>query len=176
MLKTADDRCFFTHQNNFPQLIEFARTCDAEISVVKASDIKIQDLEDLAKSICDHKPQHPIESYEVLEVKIPLAGKLKPRQMQLNRAKEVSNYIKGCFLANKGVSLKDLETKFQDLSKPALSNHMTRARKELGNKGYTFLKTGPGKYVLSTSTLNKNDEYFSSKKTDARSKSKLGSD
>ncbi len=69
MLKTPDERCFFTLKNNYPQLIEFARTYGAQISVVKASNVQVLELEDLAKSICNQEEQTKPE-YEIVEIKI----------------------------------------------------------------------------------------------------------
>jgi hypothetical protein len=148
MLKTADERCFFTNEENLPQLIEFARTCEAEISVVKASNPKVQDLPDLAKALCDHQNKKTVTEYEVLEVKIPLPGHLKERKSQIFQAKNINAHIKDTFLANKVVALRDLEESWNLLSKSALSNHITRAKKELTCKGYKFRKIKPGAYVL----------------------------
>jgi len=183
MIRMADERRFFTYENNYHQLIEFARTCNAEISVVRTSNITIQDLEDLAKSICEQragllafkgKTALPIPQYEVLEVKIPLTDFLRPRKTQLSRAREISSYIKGRFLESKVVSLRDLEDQFPDLSKSTLCNHVARAKKELRDKGYNFHKVKAGEYVLLTSALNNKDEHASTKKTYSRSKQELG--
>ena len=62
LLETKDKRKFFTHEKNFLQLIEFSRTFNAEISVVKMEQTELLDLKDLAPAICDahyKKPKIP---------------------------------------------------------------------------------------------------------------------
>ncbi len=150
MLKTPDKRCFFTHKNNYPQLIEFARTCDVEISVVKGQNIKILDLAELAKSICSHTLENNLPQYELVEIKIPPYKKTRTRHKLLSQANIISDYVKQTFFDKKIVSLGDLETKFSDfnLSKSALSNHISRVRKNLEVAGYKISKLNRGKYKL----------------------------
>jgi hypothetical protein len=153
MLKTTDQRCFFTHQNNFPQLIEFARTCEAEISVVKTQNVKVMELNELAKSICNHGQQSENLQYEVIEVKLGQLPEIKTtrsRKRLLSQANIVSSYIKDTFRKNKIVSLSDLETKFSEfkLSKPALCNHIARVRSEMEKEGYTVSKIKRGSYQM----------------------------
>jgi len=156
MLKTADQRCFFTHKNNYPQLIEFARTCEAEISVVKAQNVKVLELSDLAKSICNHSKQFDLPQYEVVEIKLPNIPEIKvdrSRKKLLVQANIISSYVNETFLAEKTVSLEDLESKFGEfgLSKSTLCNHITRIRKEWVKKGYSVSKIKRGHYRLSAS-------------------------
>lgn len=159
MLKTADQRCFFTHKNNYPQLVEFARTCDAEISVVKTKNVKVLELDDLAKSICNHGKQPSLPQYETVEIKLTKLPEIKTtrsRKMLLSQANIVSNYVKHTFLEQKVVSLSDLENKFSDfgLSKAALCNHITRTRDELQKKGYTIAKVKRGQYQITWQKAN----------------------
>ncbi len=146
MLKTTDERKFFTHKDNFPQLIEFAKTCKAEISVVKANNVKVMELPELAKSICNHGTQSDLPQYEVVEVKLPEVA--NPRKKLLEHANIIYSYVKDNFLQQKIVSLSDLETEFKDfgLSKAALCNHIARVRTELTDKGYSITKVKRGQY------------------------------
>lgn len=152
MLKTTDQRCFFTYKYNYPQLVEFARTCDAEISVVKAQNAKVLDLPELARSICNHGKQVEIPQYELLEVKVPKQEikVSRTRKKLLTQANIISSYVKKAFLNSKVVSLTDLETKFSEfgLSKSALCNHITRMRKELKKEGRKVLKIKRGEYRI----------------------------
>ena len=148
MLKTTDQRCFFTHKANFPLLIEFAKTCEAEISVVKTQNIKVMELSELAKSICDHGSKPEMPEYEVIEVKLPEIKFVKSRKQLLTQANIISSYIKDMFRKRKIVSLPDLENKFRKfgLSKPALCNHISRVRIDLKKEGYTVQKIKRGSY------------------------------
>jgi len=151
MLKTADQRCFFTHKNNYPQLIEFARTCAAEISVVKTHNVKVLELSELAKSICNHGKQCDLPQYELVEVKLPpyIPAK-KSRQKLLKQANTIAAHVKKLFLDYKTVSLANLESKFSKfgLSKSALCNHISRMRAELKRQGYKVSKIKRGEYKL----------------------------
>lgn len=149
MLKTSDQRRFFTHENNFPQLVEFAKTCEAEISVVRAQNVKVLELEELAKSICDHQEKSNEPSYEVLEIKITPVQPPRSRADQLRKAKEIYTFIKKSFLAGEMVSLSNLESKFRSfgLSKPAMCNHIARVRKELSKK-HSIVRVKRGQYRL----------------------------
>lgn len=151
MLKTEDERCFFTHQNNYLQLIEFAKTCSAEISVVKAHDVKVLDLDELAKSICSHG-NYPKPDYELEEIKLnePTIDVKRTRRKLLVQATIIAEYVNNAFMKGEIVSLKDLESKFLEfeLSKAALCNHITRSRLELIGKGYIIKKLKKGQYQL----------------------------
>jgi hypothetical protein len=159
MLKTTDQRCFFTHKNNYPQLIEFARTCEAEISVVKTRNVKVMELGELAKSICNHGKQSQNPQYEVMEVKLGPLPELKTgrtRKRLLAQANAVSSYVKDLFRKNKIVSLAVLENKFSEfgLSKPALCNHIARVRSEMAKEGYTISKIKRGSYQMTKPKLD----------------------
>ena len=56
MLKTRDNRKYFTHEKNYDYLIEFSRTFGAEVSVVEVEEAEVLDLEELAPAICDCDP------------------------------------------------------------------------------------------------------------------------
>jgi hypothetical protein len=154
MLKTIDQRCFFTHKNNYPQLIEFARTCDAEISVVKTQNVKVLELTELARSICNHDKQSNLPQYEVVEIKLPkLEIKVnRSRKKLLAQANIISSYVNKSFLSQNIVSLEDLESKFSEfgLSKASLRNHIAQIRKQLISEGYQVSKIKCGQYKLSS--------------------------
>ena len=154
MLRTADSREFFTHACHFAQLVEFARTCSAEISVVKASNVKVQNLPELARAICDHHGNPNKGSYEVVEIKLSPMGEInsscRTRRKILAQADIISSHVRQELLAGREVSLNDLETKFKDfsLSKPALCNHLARVKRQLTNEGKQIVKLRRGVYKV----------------------------
>ena len=68
MIKTKDNRKFFTHEEYFPQLIEFSKTFGAEISIVKIQDNNILDINDLAPAICNGNYKNEA-NYELVKIK-----------------------------------------------------------------------------------------------------------
>lgn len=151
LLKTPDNRCFFTEEKHFPLLVEFGRTFDAEISVVKTQEqVEVLELDDLAKSICNQKITEPTP-YDVIEIKLaagPVKKSLSDRYDKIKKAHELNEVIRAEFLSGKSVSIADLEAKFPDLTKPSLSNHFTRVRRELQTQGYTLVREKVGQYRL----------------------------
>jgi len=153
MLKTSDDRCFFTHKNNYSQLVEFAKTCDAEISVVKANDVKVLELPELAKSICSHGKHPETPKYELMEIRLTKCVEVsapRTRKKLLTQATIITEHVKNIFLAGEVVILSDLENKFSEfnLSKAAFCNHITRIRRDFKEKGYTIQKVKRGQYKI----------------------------
>lgn len=140
MIHTNDRRKFFTHEENFPQLIEFSKTFKAEISLVQVEDVKILRLEELAPALCDanyrQKPQ-----YKLLEVKLP---------KNISNAAKIRNYVKNKFLNKNPVSLKEIKKKFKkyNLTDSCLCNHIRKVKKELAEEGYKIYKVGPGAYKI----------------------------
>jgi hypothetical protein len=146
LLKTPDRRSFFTEEKNFPVLVEFGRTFDAEISVVKTKEqVEVLDLDDLAKSICSQTEDKQAE-YDVLEVKLsaPVRETSENRESKLKKAKEVIDQIKTDLRSGKTISLADLESKFPDVAKSSLTNYFTRARRELASQGNNIRREKPG--------------------------------
>jgi hypothetical protein len=153
LIKTKDNREFFTHEKNFLQLIEFSKTFGAEVSVVKVNKAEVLDLEELAPAICNDG-YNPNGQYEVLEVKIPnskkVAKSLNKRQKILQTATIIKAHILTEFLSGKEVTLHGVRKKFKkyDLSLSAVCNHISRVRQELESEGYKIEKAGAGRYRL----------------------------
>lgn len=151
MLKMPDDRKFFTSQTNFSQLVEFARTCDAEISVVKARDVKVLELEELARSVCNHGRHVETTEYELVEMKTISPDEVnvaRTRKKLLTQANIISSTVKDAFLRGEVVSLCGLENQYSEfgLSKAALCNHIARVKKELADEGHVIVKVQRGQY------------------------------
>ena len=149
MIRTKDQRKFFTHEENYIQLLEFSKIFQAEVSVVEVKEAVVLDLAQLAPAICDTTFVQPApEQYQILEVKI---GQ-KKRQDILHHADKIRRHIIKRFLRGKLVSLKDLRKKFSKLkvTTACLCNHLTKAREELAKQGHQIEKVGGGKYQLFT--------------------------
>lgn len=150
LIETKDKRKFFTHEKNFGQLIEFSKTFNAEISVVKVEKGQLLDLEELAPAICDASYKKPTAAYQIIETKLSKSGRARPNI--LKTAEMINKYIIEQFTSRNSVSLKDLKKKFKKygLSDPALCNHIRRAKKELEKNGLQFVKIGAGTYKCTT--------------------------
>lgn len=146
LLETKDKRKFFTHEKNFLQLIEFSRTFNAEISVVKMEQTELLDLKDLAPAICDAHYKKPKIPYEIIETK--LESSRKARNEILKVADMVNKHILEQFSQGLDVSLKGLKSKFKRyrLTSATLCNHMRRAKIQLEKQGLKFSKIGAGTY------------------------------
>jgi hypothetical protein len=144
LIETKDNRKLFTHKKNYPNLIEFGKTFEAEISVVKSTNAKVLELDELAPAICD--PLYNSNcSFEILETKIS-----KPKTKKISKAQKIRDFIRETFLENKPVELHNVAKKFknQNLTLACFCNHISKVRKELTNEGYRIEKIGGGKYII----------------------------
>ena len=78
MVKTKDNRNFFTHEKYYPQLTEFSKAFGAEISVVKIKDGEVLDLVELAPAICNSDFRMRQE-FEIVETKVPIRKKCRSK-------------------------------------------------------------------------------------------------
>ena len=151
MIKTKDNRHFFTYQKNFPQLIEFSKTFGAEISVVKVKEAEVLYLDELAPAFCDasycHKPD-----YDLIEVKIAEFKKIGPKAPKSKRtrtlevAAQVRSHVLQEFLSGNVVSLHRVLKKFKTLNLSTVCNHIRTVKQQLDGEGYEIKKIGAGKY------------------------------
>jgi N-dimethylarginine dimethylaminohydrolase len=156
MIKTKDNRQFFTHEKYFPQLIEFSKTFGAEISVVKVEKAEILSCPQLAKALCDATYQQK-PNYDLIEVKIAEFKNISPqapapkREKMREIAAQVQSHLKKEFLSGKLISLHKVKNKFKrhNLDISTVCNHITKVRKQLKKEGYEIVKMGAGKYQLS---------------------------
>jgi len=148
MIKTKDHRKFFTHEKNYPQLIEFSKLFNAEISIVKVEKTEILNLKDLAPALCDSNYQKPNSNYQVLEVKVSQKG--KKRTNILKNAEKIKRYIESQFRTGKVVSLKELNVKFKkhNVTTACLCSHLSKVRNKLEKQGLNIKKLGGGRYQL----------------------------
>lgn len=148
LIETKDKRKFFTYEKNFPQLIEFSKTFNAQMSIVQLDKGLILELEELAPAICNPEYQKSYSEYEVIEKKTKATNK---RPNILNIAKSVSSFVFNEFQTKKSISLKTLKIKFKqyNLSDSALCNHIRRVKKQMESQGFKFIKIGAGEYECS---------------------------
>lgn len=149
LLKTPDSRCFFTEEKNYPLLVEFGRTFNAEISVVKTkTQVQVLELPDLAKMICNQKPVE-CPPYDILETKLPSTKELDTnRQEKIKKTREITNFIRAELLGGKIVSSPELEQKYPETKKGSISNYITRTKRELQAQGHHIVKVKPGCYRI----------------------------
>lgn len=149
LIKTSDNRHYFTHIKNLPELIEFGNTFPAEISVVKAKNPEILELPNLAKAICTAS-MTDVPEYEVLETK--LCDNNIPKainSVKINTKQEpISIFIEKELLAGKKISNKSIQKKFKNSSKNTIAVYFCRVRKELKSNGHNVIKTSPGEYCI----------------------------
>jgi hypothetical protein len=144
MIETKDRKKFFTHEKNFPQLIEFSKTFNAEISKVQIpSEAEVLELEDLARALCEKKSQRL--QYKVLELKL---CRRTTRRKILYRAKKIQQFIYDKLSSGETVTLKELTRRFKGVTSACLCNHFKTTRKDMTTKGYEFIKVGGGSYKM----------------------------
>ena len=147
MVKTKDNRSFFTHERYYPQLTEFSKTFGAEISVVKVKDGEVLDLIQLAPAICnsDYNPRPDIE---IIETKIP--ARKRCRSKLLKNSQKIRDYIESQFRNGATVSLQALMNRYKRLriTSACLCHHVKVVREQLEKDGMTIIKVGGGKYQM----------------------------
>jgi hypothetical protein len=148
MIEAKGGRRFFTHEENYPQLIEFSKTFDVEMSIVKLNRGKVMDLAELAPAICDPNYQNPQIEFEVLETKI--TKERRDRPTILKNADAIRDYIIKQLMNGKVVTLGDLREKFSKhkLTTACFCNHLRRSLEMLQKMGFSPIKVGGGKYFV----------------------------
>lgn len=146
MIKTEDERKFFTEEKNYAQIEDFAKMFKAEISVVETTDCEVLKLEELAPAICNANYKSKNNEYNILEIKFPESK--KKRKQIVNNSKVISEYIEQKLKNNNEVSLKELIKTFKniDVTSACLCSHFKKTREKLAEKGYCFKKTAGGTY------------------------------
>lgn len=145
LIKTNDDRQFFTHEKYFIQLIEFSKAFNAEISIVKLEEGSVLELEELAPAICNSNYTKSKLQYSIIKRK-----NVKTRTEILHIAKQVKKYIFEQFQSRNSVSVKDLKNKFKkyNLTDSALCNHIRRVKQEFEKDGFKIIKINANQYKV----------------------------
>lgn len=151
MLKTGDNRSFFTHKKNLSLLTEFAKTFGVKVSLVKvASKETLLGIEKLVPAICDANYTSPEVFYDIVEEILPKVELERRRPVLRQNAEHIRSFIRLTLTKNKELSLRDLKRKYygQGLTDSCFCNHFTFVRKTLAKEGFKIIKTGGGRYRL----------------------------
>jgi biotin operon repressor len=144
MIETPDQRRFFTHEKYLNQLVEFAHTFDAQVSVVRVEESEILDLAPLADALSDsdYSASGP---FTLVEKKIEAS----PTPKRSRTIAEIKDHVKNRFLSGDVVTLHDTLDLFRDQTSYAgLSTMLYKVRKELRDEGHEVEKVGAGRYRL----------------------------
>ena len=153
LVKTQDQKVFFTGLENFPQLIEFSKTVGAEVSVVNPQEpVEVLSLSQLAKSVCDPTYKTNQIHYSVVERKIAHGDGQGRRRQLLAQAQDIRRFITEKFMGGQTVSIGDLSDKYQEsgLGQATLRNHLNFVRRKLVMAGHKISKEGVGCYRLTS--------------------------
>lgn len=145
MIKTKDQKKFFTYEQNLPQLFEFSKIFGAEISVVKIPETtEILTLEELAPALCEKKTQK--SDYQILKQ----VNKKQTRRKIISRAAVIQKLIRELLMSNEAISLGQLNKMFKKykLTLACLCNHFRIARSTLESQGFRIKKIKTGQYKL----------------------------
>lgn len=147
LIETKDERKFVTHQENFKNLIEFAKTFDAQIFLINNPNKKILNMEQLCKAFCN---QNYKSQSEYRKVKKLFPNTQKTRKEILKEAQEIQSFIMETFAKGESLSLKELNDKYKNcnLTSSCLCQHMARVRSQMRKDGFDFIKIGAGNYKL----------------------------
>ena len=148
MIETGDKRKFFTHEKNYPSLIEFSKTFDADLAVVRITDgsTPLMDLAELVPAFCDAAHRQGEVAYEVIEEKMnPNSTK---RGKILKTADKIQSHLVETFTSGGVVTLADLRMKFAGYTSACFSNHIRRAIVTLARRSIEIKKIGPGRYQI----------------------------
>jgi hypothetical protein len=146
LVETKDNRKFFMSESYYNQLIEFARTFGAKISVVTARNPSLLCLSMLAAAINDNQTTFDT-TYQEDEIKIE-------RKLVARPDKKVSQYvrdrIKNKFIEGGTVSLDELVDNFKEygLDRKQLSSHIQFVRTSMTKLGRKFIRSKAGIYQM----------------------------
>ena len=149
MIETKDKQQFFTHEENYDQLVEFSKALGAEISVVKIKEANVLDLKQLAPAICNTPGSDKKPEFEIIEYKLGKPKKNRPKM--LRDAKKIKGFIRDKFLNGDVVELAAVAKRFKryKLTLACFCNHLKDVRRELEKEGHRIRRVGHGKYQMS---------------------------
>ena len=159
LIQTKDNRKFFTHEKNFNQLIEFANTFGAQISIVHLEHGDILDLSPLAVAMSDERYNKP-SKFTVLEKKaagqivatLPIAS-ISEKVPQRQDAVSLRAYMKGRLESGEVVDIKMVATHFPNFTTKSISAYLTKIKRDLAQRGNVVTKLSTGRYRLQRRTL-----------------------
>lgn len=146
MIKTQEKKRFFTYKTNLKPIIEYVKNFKAEIYLVKAYDVEVLQLKELATSLCNKFENQSDVKHDILEKVFPIS--LRKRVKILKDATRIREFISTKLKKGDAVSLQSLKKKYAklNLTDSCLCNHLAKARKQLSIEGHVIKKVAPGKY------------------------------
>jgi len=146
MIKTQDKKVFFTYKTNLKQIVEYVKNFKAEIYLVKAYNVEVLQLKELASYLCNKFKDQSDTKHEVMEKLFPIS--IRNRVKILRDAAKIRKFASDKLKKGDVVSLQILKKRFNSLSltDSCLCQHLAKARKELNEEGYDIIKVGPGEY------------------------------
>ena len=141
MVKLKDKRKFITNKKNLNHLIEFSKTFNAELSIVKTNNKKILNLEQLANQICD--TNHKQEEFKYKTIKV-----LSKKQTEKNSI--IFSHIIKTLQNKKEVDTSKLITKFKKkgIDEKNIYSQITKAKNHIKKIGKTLKKLGKTKFKI----------------------------
>jgi hypothetical protein len=162
LLRMKDSKEYIVPQENLLQLIEFAKTFDAEIHRINIGNNTncVLDLASLPSALCDANYRVsakytdlgrvvPLGDSEPIEHKvvIPVKPVMTPDMIR-ERKKQARQRIRSLFLSYSVVSLNELCQEFDDLPRTSISAQISTVRSKLQEQGNTTERIGLGRYQL----------------------------
>jgi len=138
LVKLKDKRKFLTSKNNLDQLIEFANTFKAELSLVETNCKNIKSLEELANDICDTNCKQEDFDYKEIE-KI---AKKKSNKVFEQIIKDLKN--------KKTIDISKIKYEFskQGLEEKEISAQIQKAKIYIKKIGFMLNKIDKNKYKI----------------------------
>jgi hypothetical protein len=135
LIKTKDDKRFFTYRKYLQNLVNFGEIIEAEFFIAKTKPENILELKKLVLAICSADYKSPTE-FKIIK---PIENKIKTKA-----SIDIRTHIKESFFKGKEVSLKNIKNEFKNckLSDPSLCNYISKVRKDLMEKGFPIEKYG----------------------------------
>jgi hypothetical protein len=144
LLIEVDNKFLFTHKKNLPELVEFSRAFGAEISLVKPetpASVKILNLDQLAKKICDPTPEEKPPNYAVIEKKLSPVVKAKSHQ--------ITHFMQNSLLNGEAIHIPTITEIFPYVSHATVYNCFKKLCSKLSKDNRKVLKIKSGTYQIS---------------------------
>lgn len=137
MIKTNDNRKFLIKKQNIFNVLEFINTFNAELFSVSVSKSEnIIDLKDFAYHFCNKDGKYNPKIKSIRKINLE------------KKSNTIQYYIKKTFLENKQISLKELYSKYNSISKSSINNYFKKIKSNLISNGYIISKAKAGVYCI----------------------------
>jgi|694.fasta_scaffold01707_29 hypothetical protein len=138
LVKLKDKRKFLTSKNNLDQLIEFANTFKAELSLVETNCKNIKSLEELANDICDTNcKQEDFDYKEIEKIAKKKSNKIFEQMIKDLKSKKTIDISKiKCEFSKQGLEEKEISAQIQ------------KAKNYIKKIGFTLNKIDKNKYKI----------------------------